>query len=54
MSEIRWIKFQRAWCYLFHWRGQVLHTGFGWHGWRCARCGWMFFAEWEEGTGREG
>jgi hypothetical protein len=45
----RWkIKLLRAWCAAFHWREQVRHNGFGWHGWRCRRCGWMFFADWDE------
>ena len=42
------VRLRRAWCYLFHWREQVPYNGFGWVGWRCARCGWMFFSDWDD------
>jgi hypothetical protein len=28
----------------------VPHNGFGWTGWRCVRCGFMFFGRWEESS----
>jgi hypothetical protein len=41
-----YLKLERAWCYLAHWRHRLPHSGFGWHGWRCGKCGFMWFSEW--------
>lgn len=42
------LKLKRTWCYIAHWRGLVRTNGFGWIGWRCPKCGYSFFAEWED------
>jgi hypothetical protein len=43
------VKLKRAWCYVAHWRNLKRTNGLGWIGWWCPKCGYSFFAEWEDG-----
>lgn len=47
------ITFSRTWCRLIHWRHRVPHNGFGWTGFACGKCGWMFFGEWDHDRDEE-
>ena len=38
----------RAECELNHAEYRVPHRGFGWLGWRCTKCGYMFRDVWED------
>jgi rubrerythrin len=42
---------ERGHCEENHRPQGVPHNGFGWTGWRCPQCGFMFFGEWEPGFG---
>lgn len=33
------MKMCRVFCYLFHWRRQMLESDTRWYGWRCDICG---------------
>lgn len=37
---------ERRICEEQHQHLRVRHTGFGWTGTRCSRCGFMFFGQW--------
>lgn len=38
---------ERAVCEAEHRSIGISHTGFGWTGWRCPQCWFMYFEEWE-------
>lgn len=41
-------------CEAAHQSKWVAHNGFGWIGWRCPECGFMFFGQWEPRVGASG